>query len=176
MPTRRTIPQTQGYFEVRRSPIQGLGAFALTRIPKGTRIIEYTGERISHAEADRRYDDATMKRHSTYLFVVSSRTVIDATVAGNEAKYINHSCAPNCESLLDKSHIYIEAKRTIQPGEELVYDYRFERTGDPDEEKRYVCVCGAATCRGTILLPDKAKAKPKPKSKANSKAKAKRTS
>jgi uncharacterized protein len=157
MTTRRPIPHTQDYFEVRRSAIQGLGAFALKRIRKGTRVIEYTGERVSHAVADSRYDDAAMKRHTTYLFVVSGRTVVDATVAGNEAKFINHSCDPNCESLIEGSRIYIEAIRTIQPGEELVYDYRFERTGDPDEEKRYRCRCGAATCRGTILMPEEPK-------------------
>lgn len=157
MAARRSIPHTQDYFEVRRSTIQGLGAFAKKRIRKGTRVIEYTGERISHAEADQRYDDTSMKRHTTYLFVVNGRTVVDATVEGNEARFINHSCDPNCESLVDGSRIYIEAIRTIQPGDELAYDYRFEPTGDPDDEKRYRCRCGAATCRGTILLPDKPK-------------------
>jgi hypothetical protein len=157
MINRRNIKLTQDYFEIRRSPIQGLGAFALKRIRKGTRVIEYTGERVSHAEADRRYDDSTMKRHTTYLFVVNGRTVVDATSSGNEARFINHSCAPNCESLIDGTRIFIEAIRTIEPGEELVYDYRFERTGEPGEEKRYICKCGAPTCRGTIMLPEEPK-------------------
>jgi SET domain-containing protein len=145
------------YFEIRRSPIQGRGAFALRRIRKGTRLIEYTGEHISHDEADRRYDEATMQRHHTFLFTLNSRTVIDAAVNGNEARFINHSCDPNCEAVIDAGHIYIEAKRTIQPGEELVYDYQYDRADDADEsdEKRYPCYCGAANCRGTILAPPK---------------------
>jgi SET domain-containing protein len=145
------------YFEIRRSPIQGRGAFALRRIRKGTRLIEYTGEHISHDEADRRYDEATMKRHHTFLFTLNKRTVVDAAVGGNEARFINHSCDPNCEAVIDSGHIYIEAKRTIQPGEELVYDYQYERADDADEsdEKRYPCRCGAPNCRGTILAPPK---------------------
>ncbi len=147
------------YFEIRRSSIQGRGAFALRRIRKGTRLIEYTGEHISHDEADRRYDEATMKRHHTFLFTLNSRTVVDAAVDGNEARFINHSCDPNCEAVIDSGHIYIEAKRTIQPGEELVYDYQYERAADADEsdEKRYPCYCGAPNCRGTILAPPKKK-------------------
>jgi SET domain-containing protein len=145
------------YFEIRRSSIQGRGAFALRRIRKGTRLIEYTGEHISHDEADRRYDEDKMQRHHTFLFTLNSRTVIDAAVGGNEARFINHSCDPNCEAVIDGGHIYIEAKRTIQPGEELVYDYQYERADDADEsdEKRYICRCGAPNCRGTILAPPK---------------------
>lgn len=145
------------YFEIRRSSIQGRGAFALRRIRKGTRLIEYTGEHISHDEADRRYDEDTMKRHHTFLFTLNKRTVVDAAVGGNEARFINHSCDPNCEAVIDSGHIYIEAKRTIQPDEELVYDYQYERADDADEsdEKRYPCHCGAPNCRGTILAPPK---------------------
>lgn len=145
------------YFEIRRSSIQGRGAFALRRIRKGTRLIEYTGEHISHDEADRRYDEETMKRHHTFLFTLNGKTVIDAAVNGNDARFINHSCDPNCEAVIDSGHIYIEAKRTIQPGEELVYDYQYERAADADEsdEQRYPCHCGAPNCRGTILAPPK---------------------
>ncbi len=150
---------SQSYFEIRSSPIQGRGAFATRRIRKGTRLIEYVGERISHAEADRRYDDDTMKRHHTFLFTLNNRTVIDAAVGGNESRFINHSCAPNCEAVIDSGHIYIEATRTIQPGAELVYDYQYERAPDADEsdEARYPCRCGAPNCRGTILAPPKRK-------------------
>lgn len=146
---------TRPFFVLRRSRIQGRGAFALRQIRKGTRIIEYIGERISHAEADRRYDDTAMKRHHTFLFTVDRRTVIDAAVGGNDARFINHSCAPNCEAVIDGKRIFIEAIRTIRPGEELTYDYQYERdpdTGDEDETL-YPCRCGAATCRGTILAP-----------------------
>jgi hypothetical protein len=150
---------SQSYFEIRSSPIQGRGAFATRRIRKGTRLIEYVGERISHAEADRRYDDDTMKRHHTFLFTLNNRTVIDAGVNGNEARFINHSCDPNCEAVIDSGHIYIETTRTIQPGQELVYDYQYERAPDADEsdEARYPCRCGAPNCRGTILAPPKRK-------------------
>jgi SET domain-containing protein len=145
------------YFVLRTSPIQGRGAFATRPIRRGTRIIEYTGEIISHDEADKRYDDGTMGRHHTFLFSVSKRKVIDAAVGGNEARFINHSCAPNCEAVDEKSRIYIEAIRDIAPGEELTYDYAYERDGTEDEEweKVYMCRCGAPTCRGTILAPKK---------------------
>ncbi|HEX6965695.1 MAG TPA: SET domain-containing protein-lysine N-methyltransferase [Gemmatimonadaceae bacterium] len=150
-------------FELRKSPIQGTGAFATRRIRKGTRIIEYTGERISNDEADKRYDDTKMKRHHTFLFSLDDGTCIDAAVNGNEARYINHSCDPNCQAVIVRKHIYIEAVRTIQPGEELCYDYAYERTGDSDEatERMYVCRCGAPNCRGTILAPKKRKRKRK---------------
>ena len=148
---------TQPYFEVRSSRIQGRGAFALRRIRKGTRLIEYVGEHISHDEADRRYDEDGMKRHHTFLFTLNRKTVIDAAVDGNEARFINHSCDPNCEAVIEDGHIYIESARTIQPGEELLYDYQYDRAPDADEsdEAKYPCRCGAANCRGTILAPAK---------------------
>ena len=144
-------------FELRKSAIQGLGAFATRRIRKGTRIIEYTGERISQEEADRRYDDESMKRHHTFLFSLDDGTCIDAAVDGNDARFINHSCNPNCEAVIERKHIYIEAIRTIESGTELCYDYAYERADDCDEatERLYVCRCGAENCRGTILAPKK---------------------
>ena len=83
--------------------------------------------------------------------------VIDAAVGGNDARFINHSCAPNCEAINDKQRIYIEAIRDIAEGDELTYDYAYERDGTEDEEweNLYVCKCGAPTCRGTILAPKK---------------------
>ena len=145
------------YFVLRQSAIQGRGAFATRPIKRGTRIIEYTGERISHAVADERYDDGKMGRHHTFLFTIDSKTCIDAAVDGNDARFINHSCAPNCEAIDEKKHIYIEAIRDIAEGEELTYDYAYERDGTEDEEweQLYVCKCGAPTCRGTILAPQK---------------------
>jgi uncharacterized protein len=150
-------PKPNKYFELRRSKIQGRGAFATRPIKKGTRIIEYVGERISHKEADKRYDDSGMGRHHTFLFSVGRSMVIDAAVGGNDARFINHSCAPNCEAIDDKQRIYIEAIRDIAEGDELTYDYAYERDGTEDEEweKLYVCKCGAPTCRGTILAPKK---------------------
>jgi hypothetical protein len=157
----KTASKANKYFELRRSSIQGKGGFATRPIKRGTRIIEYTGERISPEEADRRYDDGGMGRHHTFLFSVDSKVCIDAAVGGNDARFINHSCAPNCEAVDERKHIYIEAIRDIAPGEELTYDYQYERDGTEDEkwEKIYVCKCGAPTCRGTILAPKKKRGK-----------------
>ena len=144
---------------MRRSRIQGTGAFATRLIRKGQRIIEYAGERISSAEADRRYDESRMRRHHTFLFTIDRKTVVDGGSEGNEASYINHSCAPNCEAVIVDGRIWIFALRTIRPGEELGYDYRYQRSGDPGEDAEletfYRCRCGAPTCRGSILLPPK---------------------
>ncbi len=146
---------------VRNSAIHGRGVFAARRIRKGTRVVEYVGERIDNDEADRRYDDTKMKRHHTFLFTVDRKTVIDGAIArgGSDASYINHSCEPNCEAVNTDKRIFIHALHTIEPGEELVYDYQYERTGENDEEleKFYVCRCGASSCRGTIMKPAKKK-------------------
>lgn len=151
--TRRTRDELP--FEVRRSQIQGRGAFATRRIRPGQRIIEYTGERISRDEGDRRYDDEHMGRHHTFLFALEDGSVLDAAVGGNEARYLNHSCDPNCQAIEEDGRIYIEALRNISPGAELVYDYAYERTDDhtEEDERLYVCRCGAKNCRGSILAP-----------------------
>ncbi|MFP2912159.1 SET domain-containing protein [Pyxidicoccus sp. 3LFB2] len=169
IPSPKPIP-----FELRPSAIQGTGAFATRRIRKGTRIIEYIGERITQEEADRRYDDEAMERHHTFLFNLDNKAVLDAGTVHNESRYINHSCDPNCEALIDKGRIYIFALRNIEEGEELVYDYAYERTDDmgPDSEALYVCRCGSPKCRGTILAPlKKAPAAKKTRSKTKSKSK-----
>lgn len=140
-------------FEIRDSVIAGKGAFALRPIKKGERLIEYVGERITHAEADRRYDDDSMDEHHTFLFTVSTRTVIDATVDGNDSRYINHSCDPNCEAEIGNGRVWISAIADIAVGEELHYDYGYERSGDEtaEDEARYKCLCGTAKCRGSIM-------------------------
>ena len=144
-------------FKIRRSAISGRGAFALRDIATGERLIEYVGERISHAVADERYDDASMKSHHTFLYSVSIRTVIDARVGGNDARFINHSCDPNCEAVIERSRVFIYARKPITLGEELNYDYGYERDGTEtaEDEARYACRCGAKRCRGTILAPRK---------------------
>ncbi len=142
------------WFEVRNSPIQGEGAFAKKRIPSGTRIIEYTGEIISHEEADARYDDAAMERHHTFLFAVDEHVVIDGQDTDNPAKFINHSCDPNCEPVVEGQQVFIDAIRDIEQGEELFYDYAYERDADgEDDETIYACLCGSPKCRGSILAP-----------------------
>lgn len=139
--------------EARRSAIHGTGVYAIAPIKKGTRVIEYLGERISHAEADRRYADKGDDDGHTFLFIASNRTVIDAAVDGNDARFINHSCNPNCETVIENSRVFIDAVRNIKPGEELGYDYQltWESTDDPVELALYACRCGAKKCRGTML-------------------------
>ncbi|WP_224368228.1 SET domain-containing protein [Hyalangium versicolor] len=158
-------------FELRESPIQGRGAFATRRIRKGSRIIEYTGEHITQDEADERYDDEAMGRHHTFLFTLDDNTVIDAAVDGNDARFINHSCDPNCQALIEGKKIFIYALKDIALGEELVYDYAYERAEGMDEESEalYLCRCGAKDCRGTILAP------PKPPARARKAKTAKKT-
>jgi hypothetical protein len=144
-------------FVVRDSGIHGLGVYAARAIRKGRRVIEYTGERISHEEADRRFgDDEAMDWHHTFLFTVNRRTVIDGSRGGNEARFINHSCEPNCEAWNIGGRIWIVALSDISPGEELTYDYNYEREEGEDDAaaaRRYPCRCGAPSCRGTIVRP-----------------------
>ena len=140
-------------FAIRRSPIQGKGAFATRRIPKGTRLVEYTGERLSPAQADARYPDVPGERHHTYLFAIDDDIVVDAAVGGNAARWINHSCAPNCDAVIEDGRIWIETIRAVAPGEELAYDYQYvlEERHTPAAKRRFPCSCGARRCRGTLL-------------------------
>jgi hypothetical protein len=139
-------------FEVRRSRIQGRGVFATQQIRKGKKLIEYVGQRITHEEADRRYDDAE-GRHHTFLFVLNDDTVLDARYGGNDARFLNHSCDPNCETEIENDRIWIKSIKPIAPETELVYDYRFEwdDSYEPEDVRYYACRCGSAKCRGTIL-------------------------
>ena len=151
--------------EVRHSSVHGYGVFALRRIRKGTTIMEYLGDRVSHEEADSRYEDKEPDDNHTFLFTVDSKTVIDGGVGGNEARFVNHGCDPNCESASLNKRIYVEAVRTILPGEELAYDYQIQRDPDdpPNVDEIFACRCGAVKCRGTMLV---ARKKPRKKSSA----------
>ena len=138
---------------MRESKIHGRGVYARQDIPKGTRLIEYAGERIDNAEADRRYEDDKMSRHHTFLFILSSRWCIDAAVGGNISRYINHSCDPNCVAWIEGQHIWIDALRDIPKGEELAYDYEYDFLPEYTVEdlEFYGCRCGSRKCRGTIV-------------------------
>lgn len=140
-------------YEVRRSRIQGRGAFAIRPIRKGQKIDEYLGQRITHEEADRRYDDND-GRHHTFLFVVNDDLVLDARYGGNDARFLNHSCTPNCESEIEDDRVFIKAITAIKPETELVYDYRFDWQDafEPEDVRYYACRCGTPKCRGTILM------------------------
>jgi SET domain-containing protein len=162
----------QPTIEVRNSPVHGSGVFALRRIRKGTTIIEYLGDRVSHEEVDERYADKLETDSHTFLFTVNSKIVIDAGRNGNDARFINHSCDPNCESTIKNKRVFIEAIRTIQPGEELNYDYAIGRDADDaaDVDEIFACRCGAATCRGNMLEPRKKPRKKKPRRKPQKRA------
>ncbi len=147
----------QAPIEVRNSPVHGSGVFALRKIRKGTTIIEYLGDRVTHEEVDERYADKLETDSHTFLFTVNAKIVIDAGSNGNDARFINHSCDPNCESTIKKKRVFIEAIRTIQPGEELNYDYAIGRDADDaaNVDEIFACRCGAANCRGSMLEPRK---------------------
>src|SRR4051812_18469654 len=166
---------TSDLIEVRRSGVHGLGVFAAKSIAKGTRIIEYVGERVSHDEADRRYEGKDANDSHTFLFIVDSKTVIDAGTDGNDARFFNHSCEPNCESTVEKKRVFIEAIRDIEAGTELTYDYQIYREeGDPEKiDEGFACRCGFPNCRGTMLWPPEPKKKRKAKKKAVAKSKGK---
>ena len=155
-------------YVVKRSRIHGRGVYAARRIRSGTRIIEYVGDRISHEEADSRYEMKADDDGHTFLFVVDDDLCIDAGVGGNPARFINHKCDANCETIIEGRRVFIEAIRTVQPGEELGYDYQltWESTDDPDELALYNCRCGAANCRGTMLDRESVDAKKKRKKAA----------
>jgi len=138
---------------VRKSRIHGRGVFALTKIPKKTRIIEYKGELISDAEADRRYSRLHENSPHTMLFSVDGGLVIDATRRGSSARWVNHSCAPNCEIEEENRRVFIEARCNIRPGEELTYDYNLQigERHTKAAKREHACFCGARGCRGTML-------------------------
>ena len=146
----------------RNSAIHGNGVFALTNIPANTRVVEYRGTRITHAQADRKYDGSLDSGH-TFLFTLNDKYIVDANEGGNFARWINFSCDPNCESeiLVDingdekKDRVMINSLREIAAGEELTYDYGI--TLDVPHTKRlkqlWACRCGSPDCRGTMLSP-----------------------
>ena len=140
-------------YEIRHSPIHGRGAFATRAIPAGTRLVEYAGERLTPQQADARYPDVEGDRHHTYLFAIDDDVVIDAAVDGNDARFINHSCAPNCDAIIEDARIWIDTIRDVEAGEELAYDYAFvlDERHTPAAKRRYPCHCGATNCRRTIL-------------------------
>jgi SET domain-containing protein len=149
-------------YSVRNSPIHGRGVFATRTIAKGTDIIEYRGRRISMDEADELPDSDPDNPFHTFLFELNDGRVIDAGVRGNAARWINHSCQPNCEPYEDaEGHVFIAAKRTIRVGEELAYDYKLNVPGRRTARviASYACRCGAPRCRVTMLDPGKRKRK-----------------
>ncbi len=147
------LPRSHPFLQIRKSPIHGKGAFAVRNIAKGTEIIEYRGECMTQGDADARYGGDSIDHTKTFLFDVNGSTVIDATYRYNNARYINHSCDPNCEAVYENSRVFIVAIRKILCREELVYDYHLELEGvyPVRWRKLYACRCGAKSCRGSLL-------------------------
>lgn len=148
----------------RRSPIHGNGVFAVDAIAKGEHVIEYKGTLMTDAEADKMYGDGGETGH-TFLFTLNDEYIIDANRKGNTARWINHSCDPNCQALIDESDsgdprkdkVVIEAIRKIKPGEELTYDYGIvlDMPHTARLKKVWACRCGSPKCIGTMLKPKK---------------------
>jgi SET domain-containing protein len=130
--------------EIRESRIHRLGVYALEKIPARRKVIEYTGEKISRRETNRRSDGPF-----TYLFTLDNYWTIDGAVGGSGAEIINHSCDPNLRAVILKGHILYMSKRPIRKGEELTVDYCFS-----DKFDKVKCRCGAKACRGVINLEE----------------------
>ena len=146
MPGRRRI-------SVRKSPIHGRGVFATTDIATGELVCEYKGKHVLWEGAPRYVSQDPSQPGHTFFFDLGNGYVIDGGIGGNSARWINHSCEPNCVPELDGTRIFIRAWRNIASGEELTIDYAL--VGDEPRSKslrdRYLCHCGAPRCRGTML-------------------------
>ena len=146
----------------RRSRIHGNGVFAIAPIRKGELIVQYKGKMVTHAEADRQHGGDVTSGH-TFLFTLNEKYILDANVRGNIARWLNHSCAPNCEALVHedeggdpkKDKVIIEARRAIKPGEELTYDYGIvlDERHTNALKRIWACRCGSPKCTGTMLKP-----------------------
>jgi len=148
----------------RRSKIHGNGMFATAPIAKGEKLIQYKGKLRSHDEVDRAYADEDDNGH-TFLFTLNDDWVIDANLEANSARWINHSCNPNCEAVFyedesgnkKKDQVWIESMRAIRPGEELSYNYgiTLAEAHTPKMKKLWGCRCGSKNCTGTMLQKKK---------------------
>ena len=158
--------------------MHGQGVFALEDIPAGVRVIEYVGEIINWDEALRRHPHDPAQPNHTFYFHIDEHRVIDALYGGNDSRWINHSCAANCEADEDEGRIFIKSVRPIRAGEELNYDYGLviDEPLTPELIADYPCWCGSAECRGTLLSSDldtaEERGKKKKKKKKTPRAKA----
>lgn len=130
---------------IKRSTIHGTGGFARKDIPAGTKVIEYVGEKITKAESSRRCE-----LNNEYIFDLSDEYDLDGSVDWNPARFINHSCEPNCEAEIDEDRIWIVALRDIRAGDELSFNYNY----DLEEYRNHPCRCGAESCVGYIVAED----------------------
>jgi len=141
--------------QVRRSGVHGKGVYAVAPIARGERIIEYIGEVIGWPEALRRHPHDPTDPNHTFYFSLDGGHVIDANVGGNSARWINHSCSPNCTADEVDGRVYIRALKALKPGDELFYDYGLvlDERRTAKLKKQYACWCGSRNCRGTMLAP-----------------------
>jgi hypothetical protein len=151
--------------QTRRSGVHGKGVYAGVDLAEGETLIEYVGEVIGWDEALRRHPHDPSDPNHTFYFHIDEDHVIDAKVGGNSSRWINHSCAPNCESEVDEGRVFVRALRNIPAGEELFYDYGLviDEPHTPKLLAQYPCWCGAKACRGTLLAPQKKKTARKPR-------------
>ncbi|HYD96327.1 MAG TPA: SET domain-containing protein-lysine N-methyltransferase [Noviherbaspirillum sp.] len=152
-------PAARPAYVVKNSRVHGRGVFATRKIPAGTCIIEYQGERITWKEAVRRENLKAPDNFHTFFFSLESGRIIDGGSNGNDARWINHACEPNCEAREEDGRVFIYALRDIARGEELNYDYGLilEERHTPALKRAYACLCGAPTCRQTLLAPKRKK-------------------
>jgi len=164
--------------QTRRSGVHGNGVFAVQNIPKGETLIEYKGEVISWKEALRRHPHDPAQPNHTFYFHVDDSRVIDGGVQGNAARWINHSCDPNCEADEQDGRIFIKSLRDISAGEELNYDYGLiiDERYTPKLKAEFPCWCGAESCRGTLLAPKDGDKPGKKNKKGKKKKSGKKTS
>lgn len=144
---------SQKSYAVKASRIHGKGVFATIDIARGDLIVEYKGQRIDWETALERHPHDPAQPNHTFYFSLEGGDVIDANVRGNSARWINHSCAPNCEAREADGKVFIHAKRSIKAGAELFYDYGLVLDEPYTEQTRrdYQCLCGATQCRGMML-------------------------
>ena len=145
-------------WKLKKSRIHNKGIFAKKEITQNTKIIEYIGEKISKKEGDRR-SEARIKKFlkskthgSVYIFELNKQYDIDGSPLYNKARYINHSCDPNCEVKINKGQIWICSIKYIAKDEELSYDYGY--AFDKDDYKDHICKCGSHNCIGYIISSD----------------------
>ena len=141
----QTNEKNEQVIEFKDSGIHGMGGFAQRRIRKGTAIIEYVGEKISKEEAM-----ARIEADNRFIFTLTDKIDVDGSVDWNQARYLNHSCEPNAEAEIRRGRIWIVAVRTIEPGEEITYNYSYDFECHLD----HPCLCGAATCVGYMVAEE----------------------
>ena len=145
-------------WKVKKSKVHGSGVFATKKIKKNTKIIQYVGEKLTRSEGNKRSEQRikkylkSQKTGSVYIFELNSKYDIDGSPRYNKARYINHSCSPNCEVDIVKNEIWISSIKNINVGEELSYDYGY--SFDKDDYKDHECKCGSRNCIGYIISSD----------------------